>query len=197
MLVSIQLLSKTTEALNVCQQNIVLSFDEMKIQENLVYDKNCGNLVGYVDLGDPDINYLSFDNADVLESHVMMFYIRGLASDLKFELGYFGTRGMLSYQIMSGFWRAVSILEDTCNLLFICYCCRFDGASPHFFKMHREMSGSESDLVYRTAHIFHPGRYICFFADAPHLMKTTRNCIYHSGNGKHAVEDCCGITAGK
>ena len=27
----------------------------------------------------------------------MVFYIRGLASDLKFELGYFGTRGMLSY----------------------------------------------------------------------------------------------------
>ena len=43
----------------------------------LVYDKNFGNLVGYVDLGDLDINYSSFDNADVLASHVMVFHIRG------------------------------------------------------------------------------------------------------------------------
>ena len=58
----------------------------MKIEENLVYDKYSGELVGYVDLGDPDLNYSSFENSEVLASHVMVFFIRGLESKLKFEL---------------------------------------------------------------------------------------------------------------
>ena len=45
-------LIKTTNPLKSYQRNVVLSFDEMKIQENLVYDKYTGNLMGYVDLGD-------------------------------------------------------------------------------------------------------------------------------------------------
>ena len=31
--------------------------DQMKIQENLVWDKHNGELLGYVDLSDIDINY--------------------------------------------------------------------------------------------------------------------------------------------
>ena len=60
------------------QRNVVLSFDEMKIEENLVYGKYSGELVGYVDLGDPDLNYASFENSEVLASHVMVFFIRSL-----------------------------------------------------------------------------------------------------------------------
>ena len=48
-----------------------------------------------------------------------------------------------------------------------------------------ELRSSNVLTLYRTENIFYPGRYIWFFADAPHLMKTTRNCVYHSGNGKH------------
>ena len=115
----------------------------------------------------------------------MVLYIRGLASDLKFDLGYFSTRGMSSYQIMGRFWRTVCILEDTCELHVVAAVS--DGASSNrsFYKMHRHLSKSESEVVYRTENIFHPGRFILFFADAPHLMKTTRNCVYHSGSGKH------------
>ena len=39
-----------------------------------------------------------------------------LASDLKFELGYFGTKDVTAHQLMMQFWRAVAVLEDTCNL---------------------------------------------------------------------------------
>ena len=31
--------------------------DEMKIQENLVWDKHTGDLIGFVDLGDAELNY--------------------------------------------------------------------------------------------------------------------------------------------
>ena len=37
-------------------------------------------------------------------------------------------------------------------------------------------------MTYRTINLFEPKRYIWFFADAPHLLKTARNFIYHLGN---------------
>ena len=39
------------------QRYIVLLFDEMKIMSNLVFDKVTGELIGYVDLGDPNVNF--------------------------------------------------------------------------------------------------------------------------------------------
>ena len=45
-------------------------------RENLVYDKYSRQLVGYVDLGDPETNYASFKYPDSLETHVLLFYKR-------------------------------------------------------------------------------------------------------------------------
>ena len=70
----IQELIKTTELFTGHQRNIVLSFDEMKIQQNLVYDKYSGDLVGYVDLGDPDLNYAAFKNQDDWQ-HMFLFFM--------------------------------------------------------------------------------------------------------------------------
>ena len=180
----IQELVKVATPLKGHQRYVVLSFDEMKIKENLVYDKYTGQLIGYVDLGDPELNFSSFKDHNVLATHVLVLYIRGIASDLKFEVGYFGTKDVTPHQIMLIFWRVISILEDTCNLLVIAVVS--DGASSNraFYKMHNMMDGTDNQVVYRTINIYAPERYIWFFADAPHLMKTTRNCVQHSGNGK-------------
>ena len=35
----------------------ILAFDEMKTQYGLVWDKHSGDLIGYVDLGDVEVNY--------------------------------------------------------------------------------------------------------------------------------------------
>ena len=142
----IQELIKSTELFTGHQRNIVLSFDEMKIQQNLVCDKYSGDLVGYVDLGDPDLNYASFNVA----THVLVFYVTGLTSKLKFELGYLATKGILSYQIMCTFWLAVVILENTCNLCVIAVVS--DGASCNrsFIKLHRSMSNiADADVVHQ------------------------------------------------
>ena len=40
----------------------------------------------YVDLGDSDLNYASFKNQDDLATHVLVFYVTGLTSKLKFQL---------------------------------------------------------------------------------------------------------------
>ena len=87
----------------------------MKIQQNLVYDKYTGDLMGYVDLGDPDLN-MHHSKIKMIWQH-QIFYVTRLTSKLKFELGYLATKGILSYQIMCTFWRAVMVLENT-----LCLC---------------------------------------------------------------------------
>ena len=166
------------------QRYIVLLLDEMKIRSNLVYDKESGELIGFVDLGDPDVNYSTLQKENELATHALVFFVRGLATDLNFNLAYFATTGITSYQLFPLFWESVSILELTVNLWVIGTCC--DGASPNrrFFRLHKEIDGgANKDVVYRTVNLYSPDRFIYFFSDAPHLVKTARNCLYNSGFG--------------
>lgn len=166
------------------QRYVVLLFDEMKVTSNLVFDKVTGELIGYVDLGDPDINFATLEKADDLASHALVFMVRGVCTELKFSLAYFATDGITSYQLMPLFWEAVGVLELSCNLWVIA--ATSDGASPNrrFFRMHKDMDGNANgDVCYRTINVYAPHRYIYFFSDAPHLIKTTRNCLYSSGHG--------------
>ena len=51
-----------------------------------------------------------------------------------------------------------------------------------FYRMHSGLDDHpDADVVYKTVNLFAPDRYIYFIADAPHLMKTARNALYHSG----------------
>ena len=166
------------------QRYIVLLFDEMKIRSNLVYGKESGELIGFVDLRDPDVNYSTLQEENELATHALVFFVRGLATDLNFNLAYFATTGITSCQLFPLFWEAVSILELTVNLWVIGTCC--DGASPNrrFFRLHKEIDGGANrDVVYRTVNLYSPDRFIYFFSDAPHLVKAARNCLYNSGFG--------------
>ena len=179
-------LTKLAAPLREYQRYICLSFDEMKIKENLVFDKHTEKLVGFVDLGDPDVNFSNFPE-NVLASHALVFYVRGIASDLKFALAYFATCGINAHQIMSLFWDAVSYLELSCTLPVVA--CVSDGASANrkFYKMHATADDDNDGIPHKTLNPFCNERYIYFFADAPHLMKTLRNCMYHSGYGDRAT----------
>ena len=90
---------------------LTVAFDEMKIKESLVFNKNSNEHVGYVDIGDPERNYGTFEDTNQLATHAFTYYIRRISSDLKFSLAYFATNGMSSYQMISMFWEAVGILE--------------------------------------------------------------------------------------
>ena len=180
----IQELCQTTKSLTGVERFVVLAFDEMKVQSKLVFNKNTGDLVGFLDLGDPDINFTAFDDAEELASHALVFYVRGIASDLKFNLAYFATGGLKSYQLMPLFWKAVSILELTCNLPVIVTVSDGASANRKFYRMHAAMDNNAGKaVVYRTMNVYAPDRYIWLFADVPHLMKTARNCLYHSSIG--------------
>ena len=192
-------LKDLTDKLFDTQRYVALSFDEMKIQAGLVFDKYTGALIGFVDLGDPETNYAVLEECE-LASHVMVLYIRGLQTDLKFALANFGTKGITAYQLVPIFWKAVGILEVTCNLWVVS--ATSDGASQNrkFYKMHFGISADKDEsIVFRVKNLFALHRHIHFFSDAPHLVKTARNCLYSSGfgssvrlmwnNGKYLVWD--------
>ena len=139
------------------QRFVTLSLDEMKIQSDLVCNKNTGKLVGFTDLGEPGINIGTLKDFDDLASHVLVFYLRGIACDLKYSFSYFATKGLVAFQLMPIFWRAINILEITWKLHVIATVC--DGASAHrnFFRIHSQMS--ESPITYKVRNLFAPERY--------------------------------------
>ena len=62
---NVDTLRNKTSSLSGIQRYIVVVIDEMKIQANLVFDKYSGDLIGFVDLGDPMTNYASLGEEDV------------------------------------------------------------------------------------------------------------------------------------
>ena len=180
----IQELVQITAGYNGCQKYVFILLDEMKIQANLIWDKHSGELIGYVDLGDPDTNFATLEKSDHLASHALLLMVRGIATTLKHTIGYFATADVTAVQLFPLFWRAVSILEMTCNLAVVG--ATADGASPNrkLFSMHEMIQGrNDKDVVYCTKNLFQPDRNIYFFSDPPHLLKTARNCLFNSGSG--------------
>ena len=108
-----------------------------------------------------------------------------MVNPLSYSFATFATTGVTSFQILPSFWQAVGILERI-NLKVIAATC--DGASPNrkFFRMHKGLDDNpEKGVVYRTKNLVSKEkRYIYFFADVPHLIKTTRNCLSNSGSGR-------------
>ena len=177
-------LKKKTAAFAPQERYIVISFDEMKIQEDLVWDKNTGELIGFVDLGDVEVNYGTLPKSQELASHVLVFLIKSIVNPLSYSFATFATTGVTAFQLFPLFWRSVAILEGTCSLHVVA--AVGDGASSNrsFFKMHKGMGGQTGkDVVYRSINLFAPDRFIFFFSDAPHLMKTARNNLAKSKCG--------------
>ena len=85
-----ELIKIASSLLEGYQRCVVLSFDEIKIQENLVFDKYTGDLIGYVDLEDIELNHSTFQDINDLGTHALVYYVRGIESDLKFSLAILG-----------------------------------------------------------------------------------------------------------
>ena len=107
----LQELTAMTDTYFDVQKYIVLLFDEMMIMSNLVFDKVTGELIGYVDLGDPVINFATLDKADAVATHALVFLVRGVCTDLKFSLAYFATNGITAAQLSLSFGKLFVLLS--------------------------------------------------------------------------------------
>lgn len=169
----------------------ILLMDEMKIQENLVWDKHTGDLIGFVDLGDTELNYATLQKSEEFASHVLVFLVRSVVNPLKFSLANFATNNATSMQLFPLFWKAVGILEDKCELKVVGVTC--DGASSNrrMFPMHLGMTRDEDinesvNVTYRIRNVLADDeeRFIYMISDGPHLLKTARNCLANSLSGR-------------
>ncbi len=113
--------------------------------------------------------------------------IRGIFFKLEFPLSHFSTGDLTGEQTFPIVWEAFRRVESIgLKVIFI----TGDGASHNrkFFKYHRasnEALGLADKVCYRTKNRYSPklDRWIYFFSDPPHLVKTARNCLQHSGFG--------------
>ena len=63
---------------------VTILFDEMKIQEDLVWDKTTGELIEVVDLVDINTNFSTLKDVKDLASHV--FVVKSVVNPLSFRL---------------------------------------------------------------------------------------------------------------
>ena len=157
--------------------------DEMKIQEDLVWDKHTGDLIGYVNLGDSQLHYATLKKSDDIASHVFDFLLRSIVNPLKFTLANFATKNLTSLQLFPLLWKTVGILEDNdLNVMAV----TSDGAAANrtMYRMPSEMKHTNNDkgIVYKTRNIYAEDNLDIFFiCDEPHVVKTARNNVAHSG----------------
>ena len=171
------------------KKHVVLVVDELKIKEELVYNRHSGEIVGFVNLGNINNKLIELElqqrqvsdpesEHPPIATHMLVIMVRGIFVRLNFPYAHFPTDKLSADQLFPIMWEAVQRLE-ACGLKVIAITA--DGASVNrkFFRMH----GKES---YKTTNPFtSEDRYIYFLSDVPHLLKTTRNCFCHSfGHGK-------------
>ena len=171
-------LAKKTASFSEIERYVTIVFDEMKIQENLVSDKHSGELIGFVGLGDINVNFSTQKNTQTFATHVLVFSFKSV-NPLSYSFATFATDGITAYQIMPIFWQAVKYLEKI-NLKVIAATADRVSQNRKFFRMHKHIVGdSDTEIVYRTKNI-----YTKEMRCSPHLMKTVRNCLFHSGSGR-------------
>jgi hypothetical protein len=94
-----ELKEKTSAYTGTIQQYVAVVMDEMKIQENLDFDKSLCELIGFIDIGDPLTTFANVnEDSDPIASHALAFLVRGLATHLEHIVAYFFTGKVTSFQ---------------------------------------------------------------------------------------------------
>ena len=159
-------LATKTSSFQPMERFVSIIFDEMNIQEDLVWDKYSGELIGFVDLDDTHTTFATLDDVKELATHVLVFLVKSIVNPLSYSLATFATTDVKSFQIMPIFWKAVLYLEK-CGLKVVSSIA--DGASPNqkIYRRHKALEcKAGKDVVYRAKNIrAKENRFISFFCD--------------------------------
>ena len=134
-----------------------------------------GAVLGFTNLGDINDHLkeyerlLSGEEASMpVANSMLVFMVRGLFSKLQFPYAQFPCSSLAADDMFDPFWEAVSRLE---RLGFKVMGLSCDGlaANCRLFSLH-------SDASYKVVNPFtDEDRFLYFFSDPPHLLKTVRN----------------------
>ena len=124
------------------QKFICLVFDDVRVKEDLVYDKHSSQIIGFVNLGKVNNQLLELERSQTGEckppvaTHMLVFMVRGLFSSLEFPYVQVPTSSLSGDVLFPIMWECIKHLE-ACDFKVIAL--TFDGASPNrkFFKMHK------------------------------------------------------------
>ena len=111
-----------------------------------------------------------------LASHMLVFMVRGILSELKFPYAQFSCTSITGDQLYPLVWGCIRRLEAA-GFKVLATTCDGSSANRKFIKLH----GKSGELVYKTANIYSVESHPLFFiSDVSHLLKTTRNCWANS-----------------
>lgn len=161
-----------------CKKLVALLFDEVKIKEDLVYNKHTGEVIGFVDITDINQHLSAYEQSCSEESckpklatHMLVFMVRGICSKLEYPYAQFPVSTASGDILHPIVWECVEHLEMI-GLKVLSFVC--DGASCNrkFYKMHKIANG----VNYKVKNVYaDEDRPIFLISDIPHLMKTARN----------------------
>eukprot|EP00732_Lithocolla_globosa_P003197 Lithocolla_globosa_v1_NODE_2441_length_2005_cov_2.974359.p1 type:complete len:283 gc:universal NODE_2441_length_2005_cov_2.974359:478-1326(+) len=92
-----------------------LIFDEIKLQDGLVFSRKNGELIGYLDISDLEQFVREQDVEHYvpgLATHALQFLFQSLGSSWSYLCAFFLTNNATSQQIYEWFWEGVGLLED-------------------------------------------------------------------------------------
>ena len=188
------------------QHHCALSVDEMKIKSGLVFDKHRGALVGFTDLGSANMDIelvmsgTQQDDETVRgkpANHVLAFLARAVFKpSLSLPIAHYfslNVKGIIiltvaiiaawillfaGHQLFPITWEVIEALEFY-DIPVVSLTSDGAKANRRLYRMCQDKCGRKL-LPYKTTNPYNSSNNLFFFCDAPHLLKTTRNCFSNS-----------------
>ncbi|XP_030833255.1 uncharacterized protein LOC105444767 isoform X2 [Strongylocentrotus purpuratus] len=162
------------------EKNIMLSIDEIKVSEGLVFSQSTGEIVGFTSLGtlNDELQKYARDCEGAKEpkmaSHILTVMIRAICASYRSPIAYFATLGATSDQL---YWIVTESIEYLTHQGFCVRGIVSDGAAPNrgLYKILTE--GISDNFFFNSI----TDDRIYLFGDVPHLIKTIRNNFENSG----------------
>jgi hypothetical protein len=137
-------------------------FDEIKIRQSLVIDKDSGNIIGFTDTGDFNTKLNAFDVRlrqkaieNEVATHVLAVCIRGIFMKMENILGHFLTTTISGKELYDIIWAAVGCLNDI-GLTVVAIVSDGISSNRKFFNIHKHEDCVKECVVYKVINIFNP-----------------------------------------
>lgn len=163
---------------------VCLIGDEMHVREDLVYNKFSGELTGFINLGDMNTSLQKLEEeiltcagekaTPTLATTVFVLMVRGLIRPFKFPYATFPAK---ADQLLPIYMEALFHLER-CGFQVVALTLDGYSANRRLMALLSDSNNLSSSIIkHKSMNPFSQegDRYVFFFSDPPHLLKTIRN----------------------